>query len=105
MAEDKGRQLWAEDVGALLGVTARTVVFSASKTKRKAKAARTACDLPLPAGRRRRQVRTSQGKPRTVVSPWWHEADIMACRDARREAGVLDLDRGEGGRFAKAVGQ
>jgi len=104
MTDDKGRQLWAEDVAAVLGVTARTVIFSASKTKRKPAAKRTACDLPLPAGRRRRTVHTSKGQPRRVVSPWWWEDDITACRNARAAAGVLDLGRAEGGRFAKAAG-
>ncbi len=104
MIVDKGRRLWAEDVAALLGVLPRTVIFSASKTKRKPARERSLVDMPLPAGRRRRQVETNAGQPRTVVSPWWHEADILACQAARRAAGTLAVDRTPGGQFIKAAG-
>ena len=99
MTADKGRQLWAEDVADVLGVTARTVVFSASKTRRTPVGKRKPTDLPLPAGRRRRTVHTTTGQPRRVLSPWWWEADIQACYEAREIGGLLGLDRGPGGQF------
>jgi len=103
MAEDKGRQLWVEDVARLLGVEPSTVRFSASKTKRTPRAQRTACDLPLPAGKRKRQGTSATGHKWTTISSWWWEADILACRQARAEAGVLDLPRGPGGQFLSAA--
>jgi hypothetical protein len=91
MATDTDRLLWPEEVAEMCGIEPRSVIFYASQRRRHERAeqaagepagTRTAYDIPAPAGRERRVVRTQEGAPRTVVSPQWREAEITAWREA-----------------------
>jgi len=86
---ERGRRLWSDDVAAALGIKRSSVIYGASRTKRrKAQGiAPSLVDVPIPAGRRKRKITTEDGQPRTVLSPWWWEADILATRAARERVG------------------
>jgi hypothetical protein len=89
--KDPGPLLWPEEVAARLGVQYSTVIYNASKTRRR-KAARQPIrptDMPLPYDHKVRQVPAQHGKVRYVKTPRWQVTVIDAYIAARREAGTL----------------
>ena len=101
------RELFKEDVAALLGIKVGTVINRASRTRRKPADERDEYDFPLPVRSvsRPRQTPGNLG-PTNVHEPVWLESQIWALKTAgRRPQPPRSLDRPrdeETGRFLTA---